>query len=231
MQRYFAINKKLDISKEDIHHITNVMRMKVNDNIELIYENVLYLCVIESITKNNVNYRIISENKIENNKEYRVVIAASLIKNFDYMLQKATELDVDEIIPLVANRNVIKINDNSKIDRWNKICKEASEQCHRINMPVIHNITSINNLKNYIKDVNILCSVNNATISIKEVMKNTNIHDTILIVIGPEGGFTNEEEKILMEYGFISTTLGDNILRAETVPLYILSVINYNFMR
>lgn len=231
MQRYFAINKELDVSKEDIHHIIKVMRMKVNDNIELIYDNVLYLCTIESISKNDVKYRVISEERIENNKEYKVVIAAALIKNFDYMLQKATELDVDEIIPLIASRNVVKVNDNSKLDRWNKICKEASEQCHRMNIPTIHNITHISDLKKHMKDVNILCSVNNATTSIKEVIKKTNIHDTILIVIGPEGGFTDEEEKMLMESGFISTSLGNNILRAETVPLYILSIINYNFMR
>jgi 16S rRNA (uracil1498-N3)-methyltransferase len=69
------------------------------------------------------------------------------------------------------------------------------------------------------------------SINIKQVLKDKGKYGTILVVIGPEGGFTTAEEKLLISKDFISTTLGENVLRAETVPLYILSVISYEFMR
>jgi 16S rRNA (uracil1498-N3)-methyltransferase len=232
MQRYFAINKNLEISRDDIHHIINVMKMKLNDNIEIIYDNTLFLCNIDFISKKEVKYSVVSKKELKSNKTYKVILACSLIKNFDYMLQKATELGVDEIIPVISNRSVIKVTDEpKKINRWQKICKEASEQSHRNNIPIIHNVTDIKELKLYKQNVNILCSVNNSTTTIKEVMHKTNIHDKILVVIGPEGGFTTSEEEYLINNEFISTSLGDNVMKAETVPLYILSVINYNFMR
>jgi 16S rRNA (uracil1498-N3)-methyltransferase len=147
-------------------------------------------------------------------------------------LQKATELGVDEIIPLITDRTIIHIdNEENKLNRWLRICKEASEQSHRKDIPVINKITNIKSLINFKQNLNILCSVNEVSINIKQILKGKEKYDTILVVIGPEGGFTTAEEKFLISKDFISTSLGENVLRAETVPLYILSVISYEFMR
>ena len=109
--------------------------------------------------------------------------------------------------------------------------KEASEQSHRIDIPKMHDITSLKGLVNVDADIKIFCNTNEMSKNIKKVLQDSKKSGTILIVVGPEGGFSNVEVDFLSNNGFISVTLGNNILRAETVPLYLLSVINYEFMR
>ena len=223
MQRYFALNSNLELSNNDIHHIKNVMRMKKNEKIEIIFENFLNECIIESITKSKLEFEIIKKTKIEE-KSNKITIAFPLIKEkyLSFFLQKATELSVDEIILINTSRTIVKTD---KVERYVKICKEASEQTHRNNIPSI-NIMDINNIVKYKKDLNIFCSVNQMSIDIKRVLKD-NKYDNILVVIGPEGGFTNIEEDFLLENKFISVSLGSNILKSETAGIFILSILNY----
>ena len=76
-----------------------------------------------------------------------------------------------------------------------------------------------------------ICNTMEMSKNIKKVLQDNKKSDTILIAIGPEGGFSDNEVEFLTKNGFVSVTLGDNILRAETVPLYLLSIINYEYMR
>ena len=147
-----------------------------------------------------------------------------------FVLQKATELGVDEIVPILTIRSMVKIDgkETKKIERWNKICKEASEQSKRLDIPIISNTKKIEQL-NY-DGLKIVCSTKEKNNTIKNVLKNNLKCDTIVMVIGPEGGLTEQEEEILNNNGFELVTLGNNILRVETVPIYLLSVLNYELM-
>lgn len=239
MQRYFVneSNKNLDIftlNEEDSYHIVKVMRYKIGEMIEIVYEKDVFICEILELGK-NVKC-IIKETKVQlENDMPSITIAQSLVKEqkMDYILQKSTELGVDKIIPIEATRSVIKVNDKAdkKIDRWQKIVKEASEQSKRNKVPVISNIKKIKDLINEEYDCKILCSVNEMSMSLKKVLQNASKSDTILFVIGPEGGFSSEEEDILISNGFISTSLGSRVLRTETASTFVLSIINYIFMR
>jgi 16S rRNA (uracil1498-N3)-methyltransferase len=120
---------------------------------------------------------------------------------------------------------------SSKKVRWQRICKEAAEQCHRHDIPNILDVINLKQLTIAETDLGLICSLNDDSKNIKDVLANHQECCKIVIVIGPEGGFTAKEELMLKEKGFTSVTLGHRILRAETVPLYILSVINYEFMR
>lgn len=235
MQRYMVTNKELKLDDTDINHIINVMRMKQNDKFQIVYDNVLYTCNITNIEKRKVDYEIIKKEEIKSNKTHKVIIACSLIKEqkMDFLLQKATELGVDEIIPIISERTVVKIDkkNTNKISRWIKICKEASEQSHRMNILKIHEIINLKGLSDVKANAKIVCNTNEMSKNIKKVLQDVKKSDTMIIVVGPEGGFSDNEINYLLENGFISTTLGENILRAETVPLYILSVINYEFLR
>lgn len=235
MQRYFAIKKvenNFILDDKDLHHIKNVMRMKDNDNIEVVFEEKLYKCIVNY--NNEINITIIDEiTSTQNDKKTKISIIVPVLKEnkMDFILQKSTELGVDEIIPIITERTVVKLNDkeNKKIERWNRICKEASEQSMRLNIPIITNVKKINDLNN-IDGLKIVCSTNPNSISLKKLLQSNNNYDEISIVIGPEGGLSINEEKKLNELGFISTSLGNNILRVETVPLSILSMINYENM-
>ena len=237
MQRYFVSNKENDtyiLNQDDSHHIINVMRMNINDEIEVVYDSKLYICSIISVD-NLVRCKQIREIETSFNNIPKVIIAQSLVKEqkMDYILQKSCELGVTELIPLITTRSIIKVdkNDNKKVSRWQKILKEASEQSKRIDIPNVGNIMGLKDLVNVNAKYKFVCSVKEKSKTIKSILSNVNNSDTILFVIGPEGGLDNYEEEFLINNGFISITFGNNVLRTETASSFILSVINYEFMR
>ena len=233
MQQYFAINKNLELLESDYHHIKNVMRMKVNDKIKVVYDNVTYLCELSNI--DDIKFNIIKEEKNISNK-VKISIAFGLIKEqkLDYLFQKGTEVGISEFIPVNMIRSVVKIDsnkENKKIDRWNKILKEASEQSFRSDIPNLTNIKSMKDLINLDFDLKLICSLNENTENIKKVLQKNNKYDKILLVVGPEGGFDLKEENLLIQNGFKSISLGDTVLRAETAPIVASSMINYELLR
>ncbi|NLD79176.1 MAG: 16S rRNA (uracil(1498)-N(3))-methyltransferase [Mollicutes bacterium] len=235
MQHYFALSKNLDLSISDLHHINNVMRMKIGDQIIIIYNKIKNFVELTEIKPVGIKFKIIkSETFTRENPE--IVLAVSLVneQKWDLILQKATELGVNQIIPIVFERTIIKLDDkklNQKQIRWQKIVKEAAEQSHRFELPIISNLLSYHELKNISGDLKIICSTKEKQTNLKDILKNNLNCDRIIVVIGPEGGLTDLEEEKLITYGFQSITLGNNILRVETVPMFILSIFNYEMMR
>lgn len=235
MQRYFAKARKDNLfvlDDKDLHHIKNVMRMKDDDCVEIIYENELYLGKIYYSDKVNVAHLNKIETELHNNIPKVTLIIPILKENkMDLILQKSTELGVDSIIPIITERTVVKVENKEvkKIERWQRICKEASEQSKRLTIPNIENIKRIDDLKN-ISDLKIVCSTTKGCPNFKNFLQTHRNYDRIFIVIGPEGGLSSIEEQKLNSLGFESISLGENILRVETVPLSVLSMINYEYM-
>ena len=231
MQRYFAVDKDLNISDKDKHHIINVMRMKLNDKIEIVYDEKVYMCEINDISKKDVSYSVKDIIDINNELPVKVTIAVSLVneKKLDFILQKCTELGVYDFILVNSDRSKIKIDgkEKKKIERWNTITKEAAEQSHRNIKPIVRDIVSINDVSKLDYDLKLTCSTKENEKTIKNVLQNSTNCDRIIIVVGPEGGLTVSEEEKLEKNGFIPVTLGNLILRTETVPIYIMSLINY----
>ena len=231
MQRYFAVDKDLNISDKDKHHIINVMRMKLNHKIEIVYDEKVYMCEINDISKKDVSYSVKDIIDINNELPVKVTIAVSLVneKKLDFILQKCTELGVYDFILVNSDRSKIKIDgkEKKKIERWNTITKEAAEQSHRNIKPIVRDIMSINDVSKLDYDLKLTCSTKENEKTIKNVLQNSTNCDRIIIVVGPEGGLTVSEEEKLEKNGFIPVTLGNLILRTETVPIYIMSLINY----
>lgn len=234
MQRYFALDKKENtfiLSDSDYYHIQTVMRMKTNDEVEVVYNNTLYICGLD--INNEIIVKIKKE--VENiKKDINVTLILPLLKEqkMDLIIQKSTELGVKKIVFLNTERTIVKIEEKKKIDklnRWYKIAKEASEQSKRLDIPVIELKESFKDIKN-IEGINVVCDTKENKKTIKNTLKTIDKYGTINIVIGPEGGLSDNEIKYLNEIGFDSVSLGNRILRVETVPLYILSVINYEIM-
>lgn len=234
MQQYFAKNKNLDLEDGDYHHIKNVMKMKRDDLIKVVYDKIIYTCKLNNVS-NKSTFDIINKEE-KTDKKLSVSVVFSLIKEqkLNYLLQKTTELGVNKLIPIETKRSVVKIEGNkekTKIDRWKKICKEASEQSFRADIPEISDILTLKNLVNLDYDLKLVCSLNKNTKNIKKILEKNNKCVKILLVVGPEGGFDPLEEEYLLENGFKSVSLGENVLRAETAPVAALSMINYEFMR
>jgi len=232
MQRYFKDTNLdiFDLSSEDSYHIIKVMRNKIGDNIEVVIDKKLYICEIITI-KDLVTVKRIEEVECDSELPCYVTIAQSLVKEqkMDLILQKSCELGVSEIIPVNTTRSIVKLDkkENKKAVRWSKILKEASEQSKRVIIPKLNNIMDIKDLVKLDYDLKILCTVNELSMSLKRVLPKDLNNLRVLFVIGPEGGFTDKEEDILIENGFISTSFGNRVLRTETASLYVLSIINY----
>lgn len=234
MQRYFS-KEKIDnhfiLKEDDYYHIKIVMRMKNNDKIQVVFEEQPYLCKIESI-ENEIQIVILE--KLEKKEEImpKVTLLIPILKEqkMDYILQKATELGVSEIIPVNMSRSIVKVDEKEekKKQRWIRIVKEASEQSYRNTIPTISSIQKIDDLD--IEGLKIICSTVEKENTIKRVFQNQVNCDKINILIGPEGGIDPKEESILKDKGFMPVTLGNRIMRVETVPLYLMSIINYEYM-
>ena len=149
----------------------------------------------------------------------------------DLVLQKSTELGVDRIIPIITERCVVKVDskEDKKIIRWSRIVKEASEQCKRVSIPIIENIRKISDL-DFSDGVKFVCSTRENSKNIKNVMHNVLECAKMYIVVGPEGGLSISEEEKLNQIGYVSISLGSRIMRVETVPIYLLSILNYEML-
>ena len=235
MQRYFAVDKNLTLSNKDIHHIINVMRMKVNDKIQIVYNEEVFLCNIDSILKKSINFSVVEKIDINNELNIKVTIAIPLVteKKIDYILQKCTELGCHEFIIYESERSKVKVNEkiNNKLDRWNLICKEAAEQSFRNYVPKVVGIRNIKSLSEKMFDLMIIGSTKKNKKTLKNLMQNSTNCDNIIIVIGPEGGLSEKEEDFLLNNGYIGASFGGAILRCETAPVFVMSAIKYELGR
>ena len=233
MQRYFAlINKDFSVclSKDDEHHVLHVMRMKKNDEIEVVDEGKVFLCRIDDISplKISVVHEISSD--VEIKEDITLLFALTKGDKVDLVLQKATELGVKKVALITSKRTVVSY-DNKDVDkkllRFKKIMKEASEQSHRVIIPELLGIFNLKNLpKEVYSDLNYVAYEKDASMT-SEMFKGLQKGKSISILIGPEGGFSEQEVNNLTNLGFVRTSLGKRILRAETAALYALSVLGY----
>lgn len=232
MQRYFAkeYKDKIILRDSDIHHIKNVMRMKINDKIEVVYDNKIYICNIDAIEPLSLTIEDI--NNEENKLKLDVVVALGLVKEqkMDLILQKLTELGVNEIIPVNMERSIVKL-DNKRLDkkmiRWETICKEASEQSKRTNIPIIHNVINLKDLSKIEGDIKLVASTSEKDKLLNNYLQNIDNCAKIVVVIGPEGGISDKEEKYLINNGYNPVSFGNLIFRVETACIYVASILNY----
>ena len=183
---------------------------------------------IIEISKNIVEFNITKQlRQKENTKE--VWLAFSPIKSnyFNFMIQKATELGVTKFIPIITDRTIIrKINSN----RLEKIIIESSEQSNRLKIPILEKVIPLENFIKNNQKLNIIfgdLNTDNKNINIKKLSDN----NPICILIGPEGDFTEEErQKILKLKNIQCLKINNNILRAETAAISMISIVNFNFL-
>ncbi len=236
MQRYFAKEKRnaeFILEPLDYHHIKHVMRMRENEEIEVVFEGILYLACVNNII-GEITITLIKELAKKEKQEVQKTICIPYLKEqkMDFILQKATELGVDEIFLIPLERSIIKTKEEKeerKLERWMRIVKEASEQAKRLYIPKIIPLKELKTLET-LEGLNLICLAQRECKSIKKVVKTGCVCDKINIVIGPEGGFSPKEEETFIQMGFIPVHLGNRILRTETVPLYLLSILNYELM-
>lgn len=219
-------------SGEDAHHISKSLRMSIGEELTLCscYKTE-FVCKISDINQDTVTVDVISQKPCENVPTIKVTLFQSLCKGdkMDMIIQKAVELGVTEIVPVLTSRCVSRPDSKSfskKLVRFQKIAQQAAMQSRRGIIPKITELMSFEQAIKYSQTLskNLLFYEGGGD-SVKSLL---NTFDTSIgIFIGSEGGFSNEEVSTFKDNGGYTATLGKRILRAETAPLAALSVIMF----
>ncbi len=220
-----SLNFISKLDKSQSHYLTKVMRIKIGESFSLFNNNEEWLAKINQISKDIVEFCVIEKlRQKESTKE--IWLAFSPIKSnyFNFMIQKATELGVTKFIPIIFDRTIVRKINKERIE---KIIIEATEQSNRINVPLLE---KPQNLKNFLskntKKIDLIFTDLNTTKKKLEINKLAN--KPLCAIIGPEGDFSEDERKQILNFeGVKPIKINENILRAETAIISVISIINY----
>lgn len=227
-------NGMLKIEGDEVKHIRKVLRLKTGDGIVVFdglgkeFEGTIIEERLSSIV-----IRIQNIFSSERDSPLEVTLAQSLLKGekMDYLIQKATELGVKEIIPFFSSRSVPFLEKSRRLKRhhrWEKIAVEASKQCGRGVVPKIESLQVYSDMLQMAstEDLRLILWERDG-VKLKEVLEKSKEKRKIFFIIGPEGGFNQLEVDEAKKAGFTPVTLGRRILRAETASLCFLSILQY----
>ncbi|WP_373598619.1 16S rRNA (uracil(1498)-N(3))-methyltransferase [Paraclostridium bifermentans] len=241
MDRFFVEKKNVNLENntcliegEDVKHISKVLRCRIGENLEICdNDNNEYICEITNIDKSQVELNILERVDIKRESDLKIKVYQGLPKGpkMEMILQKLTEVGVDEIILVETKRTVVKVDnkkEDKKIERWERIIYEAAKQSKRGKIPTLRGVLSFKEALADMKenDFNIAPYENERTKSIKQAIKGLDINN-IGIFVGPEGGFEDTEIQAIEEIGGQSVSLGPRILRTETASLVASSIVLY----
>ena len=224
----------LKVEGEEVKHIRKVLRLKEGDEITVFdglgkeFEGTI---VEEGLSSVVIRIKNVYSSKRDSPLE--VTLAQSLLKGekMDYLIQKATELGVKEIVPFLSSRSVPLLEKSKSLKRhhrWERIAIEASKQCGRGVIPKIQSLQDYSEmLPKASPNALRLILWEREGIKLKEILERSKERKKIFFVIGPEGGFNQGEVDEAKGAGFIPVTLGRRILRAETASLCFLSILQY----
>ena len=235
-------NNTVTISdKENYFHIARSLRARTGENLLLIDENkIQYETTIKLITNDKIEAKISKSYPSERFLDFELYLAQSPLRSDaqNLLIEKATELGVRGVFP-VKTDNCALNNDmiDKKISKWNKIMYEASKQCERADIPICYDRTTIETVLNddFFDKIYVFCE-RIANKSIRDSFEENPIksNDKVLVIIGPEGGFSQKEFDYFNELtennkNFYMLTLGDLILKAETATTVALGNIIYEY--
>ena len=223
----------ITITGEDVRHIGAVLRMKPGDRL-LVCDGAGtdYTVSIAQVGKAEIRTEI-TERTAREITSPRIVLGQGLPKSdkMDWIVQKATELGVAAIAPLVTERTIVKVRDEEKrVSRWRKIAREAAMQSDRPDIPQVKTIHSFSEFIRTLlpgPQTLFLFPWEEGTEPVKNVLRRHLDAKHIVVLIGPEGGFSQAEADAAEEKGFHLVSLGSNILRTETAAVAVLSMIGY----
>ena len=239
MKRIF-VDQLADIitfTGDTARHLGYSLRSRVGDRVQVV--DALGSCAEVELIQfdhESVRARRVSE-IIQLRIERPITLACCLPKQnkFDVIVEKATELGVSRLVPLISDRTIARpseAREQSKRERWSRIIREASQQSGRASMPLLEGIRELPAWLEEIKPnldnenvVLIFCNERERDVYIKSVVRD--IRREVAILIGPEGGFSDREVRLIKDIGAVSVSLGSQIFKVDTAALSTLAIIQY----
>ena len=216
---------RVSIGVEEFNHLVHVMRRKVGDAIRVVDgEGTAYDVTLTEIKKKMAVGRIDGVMRDWNEPSFNVTVGVGVLKNpgkFDFLVEKTTELGVRRIIPMITERT---LPHHTKVERWRKLALAAMKQCGRSRLPAVEELQALSRVLHSVG------SFDGAVVCHASAARGRTIHHTlqglskrentsVLILIGPEGGFSDEEHSNCQAAGCASVSLGTRRLRTETAAI------------
>lgn len=225
---------KIAVGGEEAHHILDVMRLKVLDKVVAFDgTGVEYVGFIKDIGRKSLTIEVVETRTPAGKGNSKITLIQAIPKKdkMDYVVEKATELGVDFIFPVVTRRTIVKWDDSKKaacVDRWRRIAKNAAKQCGRADIPEIDNVADACDIfKDSTEyDLALIAALDDTARPLKNILSDFK-GGKIAVAIGPEGDFTPDEIKEAVGAGFRLVNLGPRVLRSDTAGLAVLAILNY----
>lgn len=216
-----------------LHHLRESLRLHRGELLALTdHQGIRYRVEVTEITSHAIHTRVVSQETAPPRTSPQIVLGQALLKGekMDWVLQKATELGVDTIVPLETRHSVVKPKPERiahQQTRWHRIVLEAAQQSERWMIPNVSEPTTLSRFCDQQSEATMkgmLAERTNGP-SLTNIALPRESHHAIVLLIGPEGGWTQEEQQLAQDRGFTRLTLGARILRAETAALAALSIL------
>lgn len=246
MHRFFVEEpamgeETITITGGDVNHIKNVLRMSPGDKICVIngQNNKEYYCEIVSLGNDAVQTKICEVLEADQELPNQIYLFQGLPKSdkMELIIQKAVELGVHTIVPVITDRTVVKLDEKkeaNKRKRWMSISESAAKQSGRLRIPEVTSVVSFKQALDMAEKMDVCLIPYELAKNMehtRKIMGNIAPGQSVAVFIGPEGGFESSEIEKAMEKGFHPITLGKRILRTETAGLVTLSMLVYNLER
>ncbi|RKY30906.1 MAG: hypothetical protein DRP74_05975 [Candidatus Omnitrophota bacterium] len=220
-------------AKKQLHHIKDVLRLKVNNKLIIFDDKAReFKVIVEQLSKENIIFKIQGQLMKKSLNKMSLTIACAIPKKskMDEIVDKLTQLGVERIIPMLTKRVVVKLSADKKLlkqARWKKVAIAAAQQSQRKKLPSIDEIKHIKEVLSEAKkfDLKLIPNLTEKSRTLRETLDQTR-PENILVLIGPEGDFTSEEIRLAEQAGFLPLTLGEQVLRVETAAVAIAGFIN-----
>ncbi len=222
-------NGAAEVTGDDAAHLTRVLRVEAGQRYEISDNRNVYLAEIETARKSLVVFRIAE--KIPHRRPIaHVTLCAALFKfdHFEWMVEKATELGVDVIVPFMATRSERGLDRaaEKRVERWRRIGVEASQQSRRDLLPDIEDPGKLAGILPRPAGCRLFLDEDPTARPILDAIpENKSVDDRIALALGPEGGWTPEERSAFTTAGWFPVSLGDSVLRAETAAIAGLAIV------
>ena len=237
MHRFFIpkpFKQEMQIAGQDAHHIMDVLRMGPGDLLQVVADDgISFVGEIAAVSTNTVTVSAKEILRESHEPDVRISLLQGLAKGekMELIIQKAVEIGVAEIFPLAMDHSVVVLDRSKagkKTERWQKIAEAAAKQSKRDMIPDVHEVMKLSQVLQEEKwDLLVIAYESENRISLKEVLQAHKNAKSIGVIIGPEGGLSNEEVKAAQEAGGIAVSLGRRILRTETAGLVAATAILY----
>ena len=222
------------VSGDEAHHILDVMRLKVSDEVVAFDgSGKEYIGFVKEAGRKSLTIQISRTREAAGIASKRLTLIQAIPKKekMDYIVEKATELGVGSIVPMITERTIVRWDDDKKdsaVKRWQRIAREAAKQCGRLDIPVIEPVRSFAEIAKDIEryDRVLLAALSDGAIGLRQALKDFNGKD-IAVAIGPEGDFTPDEIKSMRQANVTLVNLGRLVLKSDTAGLAVLAILSY----